>query len=149
MPVNPINAAQASGDRSPGGFTANTLRAIRLLQKQMNELGKRYQDELTHPSSAGSAQQQLLRDLVQQMNSVKSELDALQESMIEHQTLAAFRKERLADASAPQPAGEAQPGLRPSPGQADPPAAAAGQAGSGAARRSPIRTVGTVIDTKA
>jgi TolA-binding protein len=148
MAVNSINAVQAPDEHSSGGFTANTLRAMRLLQKQMNELGKRYQDELTHPSFSGSAQQQLLRDLVQQMNSVKSELDALQESIIEHQTLAAFRKDRL-DAAAARPRSEAQPGLWASLGDADQPATGTDHDGRAAARRDPLRTVGTVIDTKA
>ncbi len=147
--MNPIKPTQASTGQASGSFTMNAMRAIRILQKQAQELGKRYQEELLHPTATGTAQQQLLRNLAQQMNSVDMEIDALQDAIIQHEALAALKREQGNDTlKAAQPM---QEGHTPGASETD----AAAKPGSPEdthgpqPERSVSGTVGSVIDTTA
>ena len=147
--MNPITSKQAPVERTSGGYTATAMRAIRALQEQLQELGKRLQDEITKPTASGPEQDQLMRDLAQQMNSVRLELDALQESIIQHEALAAFKKEQASERLNPQPAQQA-PGPLPS-GLSKPATADEANQGKGAnrPRADKMSVVGSVINTTA
>ncbi len=146
--MNPLTNNQSSVESSSGSYPEKAMRAIRALHKQMRELGKRIQDETASPTGSGPSQQQLMRDLNQQMTSMRMELDVLQASIIQHQNLAALKKEQASEPLTPQPAQESlslPPGLR-APAHSD----EAGQSqGNSRQRADKMRVVGTVIDTTA
>lgn len=80
---------------SPGkieDFMATTMRSIRNLQQQLRDIGERYQNELAHPTTAGPEEQEILMELARQMSSVQREIDALQQSIIEHQAVEQLKK---------------------------------------------------------
>lgn len=72
---------------------ATAMRSIRNLQKQLRDIGERYQNELAHPTTAGPAEQEILMELARQMSSVQREIDALQQSIMEHQAVEQLKKD--------------------------------------------------------
>lgn len=81
---------------SPGkieDFMATSMRSIRNLQKQLRDIGERYQNELAHPTTAGPEEQEILMEFARQMSSVQREIDALQQSIMEHQTVEQLKKD--------------------------------------------------------
>lgn len=118
------------------------MRTIRALQKQMQDLGERYQDELVHPHASGSDEQALLREIARQMNSVKDEIDVLQRSIVQRQATDGMQRQDKGSMAA-VPA-EDRAGLPVRAQEAGPPA----PAGDSRAP-DPTRTVGVVVDTTA
>lgn len=146
--MNPITNNQSSVEGSSGSYPEKAMRAIRALHKQMRELGKRIQDETSSPTGSGPSQQQLMRDLNQQMTSMRMELDVLQASIIQHQNLAALKKEQANERLTQQPAQDAlslPPGLRAPAASED---ADQGKSNS-RPRVDKMRVVGLVINTTA
>lgn len=148
--MNPIKALKTNTGQPSGSFTVNAMKTIRLLQKQWREIGELYQKELLHPTMSGPAHHELLRNLAQQMTSIKMQIDAIQDAVIQHEALAALKKETgdgklkawqaLQDHRAQSPPGrdaaassESRPVPKKTPEQG----------------RSVTGTVGSVIDTKA
>ena len=147
--MNPITNKPSSVESTSGSYPEKAMRAIRALHKQMRELGKQIQDETSSPTGSGPEQDQLMRDLMQQMNSIRMELEVLQASIIQHQALAALKKEQANERLNPQPSPAA-----PSPLPIEPNGTAAtGKADQGQgekrARADKTSVAGTLIDTTA
>jgi hypothetical protein len=102
--VTPVaHARTAAGGSVPEDFTAAAMRNIRSLQKQLQAIGERYQDELAHPKTSGPKEQEILREILRQMDSVQREIDAIQHSIIEHEAVEQLKKNKSTSPKIPNP----------------------------------------------
>lgn len=100
-PVAHVRATAGGG--AVEDFTATAMRTIRNLQKQLQAIGERYQDELAHPKTTGPKEQEILREILRQMDSVQREIDAIQKSIIEHEAVEQLKKNKSAALKIPNP----------------------------------------------
>lgn len=117
--VNGVTGARGRATDTSTDFVSTAMRTIRNLQKQWRDLGERYQQELAHPHTAGPAEQDLLRDLARQMASIKQEIEAEENAILEHQALMTLKKRNSAEKSRlPEPASQPASGSTPADGSA-------------------------------
>lgn len=152
--MNAIRLSLNKSAETAGDYMAVTMRTIQTLQKQLQQIGERYQQELAQPSASGTAQQELMRQLASQMQSIQNQIETLQQSIVQRQAVDAMRRQESEQSragsvirfdvgrhlgSASQEAGAATD---------QPEDVARGPEGREHSSN-PMRTVGVIIDTSA
>jgi hypothetical protein len=58
---------------------------------------------LAHPTTTGPKEQEILREILRQMDSVQREIDAIQKSIIEHEAVEQLKKNKSTSLRTPSP----------------------------------------------